>query len=176
MRKKKLFAAMVLALAFSVSACGSVPAETGKDAGEAVTAEGSGAAATDGKETAEKDAADLQKQAAAVLEPVESAEIGTAGSSLKAVESVNDFMKLYKESGLSEEDFKTGAAAYYKGLSADAQEEFTEQATMLNNSYPSYFTTDGASLVEDSGVGELGFTKEEADQAFGLLMEAIGAK
>ena len=103
-------------------------------------------------------------------------EIGTAGSSLKACIAANDFMKLYKDSGLEDDDFRNGAEAYFKALSKDEQDQFSEQATGLKNSYPEYFTTDGAGIIEESGVGELAYTEEEADKAFGLLMEAIGAQ
>lgn len=174
MKRKHIFPILLLVLTMALTACGNPIAETQDDKETSEIAETENGA--DAVESGDKDIAALQKTVTPILEPIASYEIGTAGSSLKACIAANHFMKLYKDSGLADDDFKDGAEAYFKALSKDEQDQFSEQAAALKNSYPEYFTTDGAGIIEESGVGELAYTEAEADKAFGLLMEAIGAQ
>lgn len=106
-----------------------------------------------------------------LLGPIVRYESGTAGASLKACIAVDKVMQAYKE--YKDDITDDGIRKYHDSLTDDVKAQFDENLDILSQYYPSYFTKDGALIVQNAGLSGINYTEEEADDAFNIIYRAL---
>ena len=161
-----LLAAMLL----SLCACGETPSTPASPAGGARAAGGGGGVVVEAP--AAEDATPLSQ----VLDSInENTQVGTAGSSLRAVQSAAMLMDWCAQTSLDAEQVRAAALEWLSPMGNDAQAEFAMKLELVDTMCLELIHRDGTSLLQDAGYESSAYPWDDAAyEKYTAVLEAVG--
>lgn len=110
----------------------------------------------------EKELNPIEKEFAGVLDDIQTVEVGTAGSSLKAVSHTIGLMNWAVGSEISDEQISTIVNDKMNSLSEEEAQNFKDSFDLVYSTYTQILGENGQALLDDSGVDamSIGFTPD----------------
>ena len=132
-----------------------------------------GGAAAETTETAADDANGI---VASVLDDMQTLEVGTAGSSLKAVAKAAQLLNWCQTTQLDTGAIRTATTAWLADKGQDVQAAFSEQMTAIKGACEQLKGADAKDILESAGVADAGRWTDAAFEKVQAMMEAIGVE
>ncbi|MCI6961262.1 MAG: hypothetical protein MR731_04280, partial [Clostridiales bacterium] len=132
-----------------------------------------GGAADGNTETAADDANGI---VASVLDDMQTLEVGTAGSSLKAVAKAAQLLNWCQTTQLDTGAIRTATTAWLADKGQDVQAAFSEQMTAIKGACEQLKGADAKDILESAGVADAGRWTDAAFEKVQAMMEAIGVE
>lgn len=127
-------------------------------------------------ETTETAADDANGAVASVLDDMQTLEVGTAGSSLKAVAKAAQLLNWCQTTQVDTGAIRTATTAWLADKGQDVQAAFSEQMTAIKDACEQLKGTDAKDILESAGVADAGQWTDAAFEKVQAMMEAIGVE
>ena len=107
----------------------------------------------------------------------ENTEVGTAGSSLRAVQSAAMLMDWCAETALDTEQVRTATVDWLSPMGNDAQTAFAQKLELVDTMCLELIHKDGTSLLESAGYTSSSYPWDEAAyEKYTAVLEAVGVE
>lgn len=107
----------------------------------------------------------------------ENTQVGTAGSSLRAVQGAAMLMDWCAETTLDSEQVRAAAVEWLSPMGNDAQTEFAQKLELVDTMCLELIHKDGSSLLQDAGVESSAYPWDEAAyEKFTAVLDAVGVE
>ena len=105
----------------------------------------------------------------------ENTQVGTAGSSLRAVQSAAMLMDWCAQTGLDAEQVRAAAVEWLSPMGNDAQAEFAMKLELVDTMCLELIHKDGSSLLQDAGYESSAYPWDDAAyEKYTAVLEAVG--
>ena len=105
----------------------------------------------------------------------ENTQLGTSGSSLRAVQSAAMLMDWCTQTGLDAEQVRAAAVEWLSPMGNDAQAEFAMKLELVDTMCLELIHKDGSSLLQDAGYESSAYPWDDAAyEKYTAVLEAVG--